>query len=194
VAGGRTLAPTGGLNEIVQGQSVKDGIVTFTVPSSARRVIVRVVDGNRAGDLPLDLSPTGRQAEDERADVGDASSLAIVRSIVREPRVLTRGEDLIVTVLRGTSRRFANAVRLNFVVRLAAPGNYPVHSSAATLRLVAGDSVVAPLESPNVVVQSASDVMADVEFEVSPSTTRVVLKGSALNNAGELAIDVPPAP
>jgi hypothetical protein len=191
-SGGQTLAPTSGLNEIVHSRSVIEGIVTFAVDSDARRVAVLIVDGDRMGTLPLDLSPTGRTIENER--VGDASSLAIVQPIVREPRLLMRGDDIAATIVRGTSRRFANVVRLNFETRLASAGRFPVLSGAALLRLVAGDSVLAPIETPSFVVEPASDAITNFEFDVPPSTTRVVLRGSALNNAGELSIDVPPAP
>jgi TIR domain-containing protein len=190
-ADGQTLAPTGGLNEIVHALSSMEGIVVFTVPAMSRRVVVRVVDGNRVGELPLDLSPTASSVDEKTTAAGDSSSLAIVLPIVREPRVLMRGEDLVATVVRASSRRFANAVRLNFEVRLAAQGRYAVHSGAATLRLAVGDNVLAPLEAPNIVVEPVSDIVTEFEFEVPPSTTRVVLKGSALNAAGEMPIDVP---
>jgi hypothetical protein len=189
-SGGQMLAPTSGLNLVVPGHSLLQGVVTFRVSSGARRVMVQVTQGDRVGELPLDLSPTGRPAEDENADAGDALSRAVIRPIVREPRELVRGEDVVATVVRVTSRRFANAIRLYLTVRLAVPGRFPVHSGALMLRLAAGDAVTAPVKSPSVVVEPASDVLSDFEFEVPPSTTRAVLRATARNAKGEMEIDL----
>jgi hypothetical protein len=93
------------------------------------------------------------------------------------------------TVLRASIRRFVNVVRVRFALRYANAGQYP--SSGATLRLAAGDQVLAPLEAPSVVVQPRSNEGADVEFEVPTTATRVVLSGTLGSSSGELSVDVP---
>jgi hypothetical protein len=191
VLGGDTLAPTGGLNELVPGRSLRQGIVVFTIPVTATgKAVLRVIERDRVGELPLDLSTTLRPAEDEREEVPDSLWRAITRSIVPEPTVLVRGSGLSVTVLRGFSRRFVNVVRLRFAIRYENAGRYPVATGAATLRLAAGDQVLAPIEEPSEVVDSRANRSADVVFEVPTSATRVTLRGFIEQASGEMPIDV----
>ena len=190
VINGQTLAPTGGLNEVVPGRSLRNFFVTFTIPATATgKAVLRILDGDRVGELPLDLSTTLRPPEDQEAEIEDSLALANMRSILADPRVLVRDGDVTVTVLRGSSRRFANVVRVRFALRFANTGQYP--SSGATLRLAIGDQMLAPLEAPNVVVEPRSNQSADVEFEIPTTTTRVVLNGTIGQSSGELAADVP---
>ena len=190
VVNGQTLAPTGGLNEVVPGRSLRNFFVTFTIPATATgKAVLRILDGDRVGELPLDLSTTLRPPEDQEAEIEDSLALANMRSILADPRVLVRDGDMTVTVLRASSRRFANVVRVRFALRFANTGQYP--SSGATLRLAIGDQMLAPLEAPNVVVEPRSNESADVEFEIPTSTTRVVLNGTIGQSSGELPVDVP---
>lgn len=191
LAGAETLAPTGGLNEIVPGHSLRQGIVTFTIPARTAGATLRVLEGDRVAEIPLDLSPTGRPVEDERADVGDALSRAIVRSVLDEPRVLVRADAFTLTMVRATSRRFANAVRIRFSMRFRNDGPYAAHSGAATVRVAVGDQVLAPIESPNLVLEPQSTASADVEFELPPSAPRAVIRATTEGSSGEWAFDVP---
>jgi hypothetical protein len=191
VLGGETLAPTGGLNELVPGRSLRQGMVVFTIPASATgQAVLRVSEGDRAGELPLDLSTTLRPAEDEREQVPDSLWRAITRSIVPEQAVLVRGSGLTVTVLRGFSRRFVNVVRLRFAIRYENSGQYAVATGAATLRLAAGDQVLAPIEEPSEVVASRANRSADVVFEVPTSVTRVTLRGFIEQTSAEMPIEL----
>ncbi|HET9359907.1 MAG TPA: toll/interleukin-1 receptor domain-containing protein, partial [Vicinamibacterales bacterium] len=191
VLGGETLAPTGGLNELVPGRSLRQGMVVFTIPASATgKAVLRVLEGDRVGELPLDLSTTLRPAEDEREEVPDSLWRAITRSIVPEQTVLVRGSGLSVTVLRGFSRRFVNVVRLRFAIRYENSGQYAVATGAATLRLAAGGQVLAPIEEPSEVVDSRANRSADVVFEVPTNATRVTLRGFIDQASGEMPIDL----
>jgi hypothetical protein len=191
VLGGQTLAPTGGLNELVPGRSLRQGMVVFTIPASARgKAVLRVIEGDRVGELPLDLSTTLRPAEDERAEIADSFAWAVTRSTVPAQTLLVRGNGLSVTVLSGFSRRFVNVVRLTFSVRYDNSGQDAVATGAATLRLAAGGQVLAPIEEPSEVVDSRSNRRADVEFEVPTNVTRVTLRGFIEQVSGELPIDV----
>ncbi len=190
VLNGQTLAPTGGLNEVVPGRSLRNFFVTFTIPATATgNAVLRILDGDRVGELPLDLSTTLRPPEDQEAEITDSLAHAIMRSALQDPHVLVRDGDVSVTVLRAVSRRFVNIVRLRFAVRFANGGQYP--SSGATFRLTAGDQILAPLEAPNVAIQPRSNESADVEFEVPTTATRVVLSASMGKSSGELPVDVP---
>lgn len=191
VLGGETLAPTGGLNELVPGRSLRQGMVVFTIPASATgKAVLRVLEGDRVGELPLDLSTTLRPAEDEREEVPDSLWRAITRSIVPEQTVLVRGSGLTVTVLRGFSRRFVNVVRLRFAIRYENSGQYAVATGAATLRLAAAGQVLAPIEEPSEVVDSRANRSADVVFEVPTNATRVTLRGFIDQASGEMPIDL----
>ncbi len=190
VVNGQTLAPTGGLNEVVPGRSLRNFFVTFTIPATAtEKAVLRVLDGDRVGELPLDLSTTLRPPEDQEAEITDSLAHAIMRSVLQDPFVLVREGDVNVTVLRASSRRFVNVVRLRFAVRFANAGQYP--SSGATFRLTIGDQILAPLDAPNVVVQPRSNESEDVEFEIPTAATRVLLSGTIGQSSGELPIDVP---
>jgi hypothetical protein len=152
-------------------------------------VVLRVLEGERVGELPLDLSTTLRPAEDERAEITDSLAQAISRSLLKEPRLLVSENDVSVNVLRASSRRFANVVRVRFALRYANTGQYP--SSGATLRLAVGDQILAPLEAPGIAIEPRSNESADVEFEIPTTTTRVVLSGTINKSSGELSVDIP---
>src|SRR4029079_1472787 len=86
--GSNVLAPTSGLSEIVASHSVRQGVVRFQVPAETRAAVLRVRIQAATAELPLDLSSTGRPADTDRADTGDALSRAILAPLVREPRPL----------------------------------------------------------------------------------------------------------
>ena len=191
VVSGQTLAPTGGLNELIPGNSLRTFIVTFTIPATATgHAVLRIIDGDRVGELPLDLSTTSRPAADEQAEIADSLAHAIMRSVLQVPQVIVSAGDMSVTVLRASSRRFANVVRLRFAVQFANASRYP--SNGATFRLSAGSQLLAPLEPPNVVVQPQSNEIADVEFEIPTTAARVVLSATIGESSGALSVDVPP--
>ena len=131
-----------------------------------------------------------RPAEDEQAEIADSLAHAIMRSVLQTPQVIVRAGEMNVTVLRASSRRFANVIRLRFAVQFANAGRYP--SNGATFRLSAGSQLLAPLEPPNVVVQPQSNEIADVEFEIPTTAARVVLSATIGESSGELSVDVPP--
>ena len=188
VAGGRTFAPNSNLNELVAGHSMLDGVVTFKIPSDMGPAVLRILSGDRVAELPLDLSPSGRPIDSERADSGDELSHARILELITEPRPLAQTADWRLTVERATMRRFVNALRVRFALRMTNRGRYP--GGFPTLRLSAGGRAVAPLESPSVVVSPDSDGDATIEFEVRPDTRRVVLRVVAPDTTAELPIDV----
>jgi hypothetical protein len=190
VVNGQTLAPTGGLNEIVPGRSLRRFFVTFTIPASTTgTAVLRVIEGDRVGEVPLDLSTTLRPPADQEAEIADSLAQAVMRSILQDPFVLVRDGDVSVTVLRASSRRFVNVVRLRFAVRFTNAGEYP--SSGATFRLAAGDEILAPLEDADVMIQPRSNESEDVEFEIPITATRAVLNGTIAQSSGALTVDVP---
>ncbi len=190
VAGGNVLSPTSGLNEVAAGHSLTQGIVTFTIPADTGKAVLRVIEGDRVAEIPLDLARTSRPAADEKADAGDALSRAIVRNVAGTPRQLVSDSSMNVTVERGTIRRFANVVRLRFSLRFRNPGRYAVGSGDAVLRMAAGDQVIAPIEAPNLVIESNAEAMGDVEFEVPASTRRAVLRATLRDMKSEWPLEL----
>ncbi len=191
VVGGNTLAPTSRLNEIARGHSLTQGIVTFTVPANAAEATLQIIEGERKAELPLDLSTTARRAEDEDADAGDALSRATIHKVTGLPVTLVRDDELSVAIESGSIRRFVNVVRLRFGLRFTNTGRYTRSAYDVTLRMAAGDEVVAPIDQPGTLVEGNSNAAGDVEFEVPPTATRVVLRGTIGKSTAEWPIAIP---
>jgi hypothetical protein len=60
-----------------------------------------------------------------------------------------------------------------------------------TLRMAAGDDVVAPIDSPGTYIEPNSNATTEVEFEVPPTVSRVVLRGTVGKSTGEWPIAIP---
>jgi hypothetical protein len=114
--GGDVLSPTSGLNTIVPGNSLRYGIITFRLTPQTRAGTFRIVNRQEAAEIPLDLSPTGRPPVDEQAEVADSSAQAVTAPVARDAVPLLETTDLDVTMLRASSRRFANMLRLTLQV------------------------------------------------------------------------------
>jgi hypothetical protein len=59
VIDGVPRAPTNGLNEVVQGESAKEGEVIFEVPVEAKQVVLRISAGDERTEIPFAL-PAGQ--------------------------------------------------------------------------------------------------------------------------------------
>jgi hypothetical protein len=185
------LAPTSGLNELVPGNSIREGIVTFEAPASARKAVLQVVQQNDTAEVPLDLSHTRAPMVDEKAEVADSLSQAIFRSLVKEPRALVSSGELTVTLVRVTLRRFVNKLRIVAAVRIANTGRYPMASSALTMRLLVQSEVLAPVDAAVIVIDANATGSVDYVFEVPPPTTRAVLRAAVQDEVIELPLDLP---
>ncbi len=189
--GDQQLAPTSGLNELVPGNSIREGIVTFEAPASARKAMLQVMHQSDIAEVPLDLSHIRAPVVDEKAEVADSLSQAIFRSLVKEPRPLVATGDINVTLVRVTLRRFVNKLRIVAAVRIANNGRYPVASSVLTMRLVVDGDVLAPVDAPVNVVDSNATGSIDHAFEVPPLTKRAVLRATLQDEVAELPLDLP---
>ena len=96
-----------------------------------------------------------------------------------------------VTLVRATSRRFANVLRLSLHVRLENRGRVPVHSGVVTFRLAAGDAVVAPLAPPNDVIETAATISPTIVFDLPISATQAVLKTGSGDHSDTRTFDLP---
>jgi hypothetical protein len=178
VVGGSVVAANGGLNEILDGQSVRQAVVRFDVPSAPHKATLRISSGDRSGEVPLDLSGNGRPAQHEQQDASDALSRATLTTVLDSPQMLVRGGEASASVLRITSRRFANAQRLRLDIQWNSEGRYPVGTFDLVLRLIANGETLAPVSAPSQAIAGGATYRDTVVFDVGPDVRQVVLKAS----------------
>lgn len=186
--GGRTVAPVSGLNQIVDGNSLRYGIVAFRVPRQTRDAVFQIVSGNNTASIPIDLTSTGRPPLDEQAEIPDSLSQAIMEPVVREPAPLIDGGGLTVTLDRATSRRFVNALRLIVSVRVVNNGLRPASGSTIVMRVAAGDALVAPGEWPFAAIDPKSSTIESIVFDLPVTATDATLKTTIQGKSAELPV------
>ena len=57
IVGGVPMAPEGGLNELVPGQSAKEGNILFVIPRGVAGATLKIAHGGESTDIPLALTP-----------------------------------------------------------------------------------------------------------------------------------------
>jgi hypothetical protein len=189
--GGDVLSPTSNLNTAVPGNSLRYGVVTFRLRPQIRAGTLRIVGTQQqTADIPLDFSPTGRPPVDEQAEIADSSAQAITTPVGGNDVPLLNAGDIDVTLLRASSRRFANALRLTLSLRMANRGRYGTHSSAITMRVTAGSEQYAPFQFPNENLEAATTVTGNASFDLPPTTTKAVLRTTSGDQTAEKAFDL----
>ena len=183
VVGSDVLAPNSGLNLIVASRATSEGVVTFAVPAGTPRAVVRITAVESTGEIPLDFS--GRTTAGATADT--RSARALVTPISNDARPLVNDRALSATLTRVSARRFANVLRVDLGLRLAA-GSGSVLSGSLTLRLVVGDDVLAPILFPSAIVDGGATLRTVAAFEVPPDTTRAVLQATVGESRGEVSL------
>ena len=188
VAGGGVGVPTGGLNELVPGNSLRYGIVTFRVSPRTARAVLHILHRDALAEIPLDLTPTGRPAGDEQADVPDSLSQALVQKVADDQKSLFDGQEVAVTLVRASTRRFANALRLNLSVRISNRGRSPIASGQVVVRVAAGDLVTTPLEMPNQVIETMETISPTLVFDLPPATAKAAVRTSFSDQVTEVPL------
>ena len=178
VAGGQTIAPTSGLNEVLERRSIRQGVIRFDLPTVQRMATLRISDKDRSGDLPLDLSGNGSPPKHDEPDPRDALSHAVLTSVVRNESPLLDGDGVTTVVMRVSRRAFVNTQRITMVVKWSNTGRYGIATGDLTLRLAAGGEVLAPFRSPSEVVEPGSTYIGDVVFDVPPKVTTATLRAT----------------
>ena len=178
VAGGQTIAPTSGLNEVLERRSIRQGVVRFDLPTVQPTATLRIIDRDRSGDLPLDLSGNGSPPRHDEQDPRDALSHAVLTSVVRDEFPLVAGDGVTTAVLRVSRRAFVNTQRITMVVKWSNTGRYPIATGDLLARLVVAGEVLAPFRSPSEVVEPGSTYVGDIVFDAPPSLTRATLRAS----------------
>jgi hypothetical protein len=173
---GQVLSPVSGLNELVSGHSMVQGIVSFEVPADITQAVLKVLDSNETAELPLYLASSGRRSEVDTPDTGDALSRASVVAVVRDPKRLVSGKTISYTLNRITARRFVNKRRLVVGLRVTNHGRYAWLFGSDAARLVVDGQTIAPFEGPNQVVEPQSTESGDFIFDVAPAARQVILR------------------
>lgn len=176
VAGGQTIAPNGGLNEVMDRRSIQQGVIRFDLPTVQRTATLRISSNKQTADLPLDLSGNGSPPKHEEQDPRDALSHAVLTAVVRNEFPLIAGDDIAIDAMRISRRAFVNTQRITAVVKWSNKGRYPLATGDLTLRLAAGGAVLAPFRSPSEVVEPSATYVGDVVFEVPPQITKATLR------------------
>jgi hypothetical protein len=184
VVEGDVLSPNSHLNVLVDGHATSEGTVTFSVPSGTKRGVLRITILDTAGEIPLDFS--GRAGTP--APSPSRSARAIVTSISTEARTLVTTPAMSATLTGVGTRRFANVLRVDLALRMAASGPGAVGTGDLTLRLVVGEDMLAPTKFPiGGLIEGGTTLRTTAEFEVPTATTRAVLRATA----GEARSEVP---
>ena len=174
--GSDVLSPTSGLNTTAPGNSLRYGIITFRLRPQTRGGTLRIVQNQQTAEIPLDLSPTGRPPVDEQAEIADSLGQAITAAVVREPVALLDTGDVTVTLMRASTRRFANTLRFNLSLRMANQGRSSSHSSQITMRAESGGEQRAPFAFPNESLDPMTTVTGSASFDLPTTATRAVLR------------------
>jgi hypothetical protein len=185
VAGGQTIPATGGLNEILERRSIRQGVIRFDLPTVQRTAILRISHQNRSADLPLDLSGTGAPPRHDAPDPRDALSHALFTPVVGDEFSMLETDDVTAVAMRVSRRAFVNAQRITVVVRWSNTGRYAIATGDLIQRLAAGGEVLAPFKSPLEVVEPGSTYVGDVVFDVPPQVTTATLRATLRDSQQE---------
>ena len=187
---GEVLSPTSGLSSTVPGNSLRYGIVTFRLRPQMRGGTFRIVNNQQTAEIPLDLSPTGRPPVDEQAEIADSTAQAITAAVVREPMTLHDAGDVMVTLQRASTRRFANTLRFSLSLRFNNRGRFASHSSLIVMRVEAGGELLAPLQAPNENLDPMTTASGSAAFDLPTTATRAVLRTTIGDRTSEKVFDL----
>ena len=185
---GQTLSATGGLNEIADGHSIKQGVVSFALPAGTERGALQIVVQDAVIEIPLELKTADAPSRVDTADTGDALSRAQVVRVTTQPVPLATG-DVGYTLERMIARRFTNTLRIVVTVRVANNGRYSWLFDSRVIRLLAEGQLVAPFEYPVTVVEPSSTTSGDFLFDVPRTARRVIVRVE--EPKAEAAFDLP---
>lgn len=173
---GHAVGPTGGLNSVVPGHALQQGVIIFKAPRGAARASLHILDRDAVAEIPLDLTPAGGASSVDSPDTGDALSRAHVVRLTNDPVTLAAGKGARYTLVSLTARRFVNVLRIRVGIRFTNTGRFPAHLGAGAIRVILDDEAIAPMDAPNRAVDHDSTVAADYAFDVPPTTRRIRIR------------------
>jgi hypothetical protein len=178
VVAGQSIAPNGGLNELLEHRSIRQRVIRFDVPSLRTAATLRITYQGKSGEVALDLSGNGGPPRHEEPDPRDGLSHAVLSGIVTSETPLVDSGDLSTAILRIGRRAFVNTQRITVIVRWTNTGRYPAGTGELALRLGIGGEVLAPEKSPSEVVAPGSTYVGDVVFEAPPEVRTATLSAA----------------
>ena len=190
VAGGQTMSPVSGLNAIVGGNSLQYGIIAFRFPRQTRQATLQIIRDRNVASIPIDLTPTGRAPVDEQAEIADSMSQAIREAVLKEPAPLLSAGNIVVTLERASTRRFANTLRLILSVRVANNAAGAFFGGHIVMRAAVGDLLIVPNEWPFSALDRQSTTIETVNFDLPTTATDVVIKTTIDKDSGSFPIRV----
>ena len=98
--------------------------------------------------------------------------------------------DVTVTLLRASTRRFANTLRFSLSLRMANRGRNYAHSSQITMRVEAGGEQRAPFEFPNESLDPMTTATGSAAFDLPATATRAVLRTALGDQKAEKTFDL----
>jgi hypothetical protein len=185
---GQTISAAGGLNEIVEGHSIKQGVISFDLPAAMERGVLQIVVQDTVIEIPLDIKITNAPSSVDTVDTGDALSRAQVMAVATKP-VSIEGGDVDYTLERVIARTFTNTLRIIVTVRAANNGRYQWYLGSSALRLVVDGQPLAPFDTPETVVEPSSSASGDFQFDVPSRTRRLTVR--VTEPKAESAFDLP---
>jgi hypothetical protein len=178
VVAGQSIAPNGGLNEVLPHRTILQGVIRFDVPSLSTAAVLRMTSQGKSGEVPLDLSGNGGPPKHDERDPRDGLSHAVLSSVVAKETPLLAVDDVSTAILRIGRRAFVNSQRITVVVKWTNAGRYAAGTGDLVLRLASGGEVIAPVRSPSEVVAGQSTYVGDIVFDVPAETRMAVLRAS----------------
>jgi hypothetical protein len=127
---------------------------------------------------------------DEQAEIADSLGQAIQTSIVRDPVPLHDGGDVSVTLVRASTRRFANTLRFTMPLRMSNRGRNDAHSIQIMMRVEAGGEQRAPFQFPNETIAAMATATGDAIFDLPTTTTRAVVRTTIGDRTTEKTFDL----
>jgi hypothetical protein len=98
--------------------------------------------------------------------------------------------DIAVTLVRASTRRFANTLRFNLSLRMVNHGRYGVYTGAVVMRVEAGGELRAPIQFPNDSLEPMTTANPSAVFDLPPNTTRAVLRTTIAEQTSEKVFDL----
>jgi hypothetical protein len=189
---GSRLSATTDVSETVYGNSLRQAVIEFEVPTGTRNADLIVSPGLDDATIPLDLTPIPGPVETEVRDTSDALSRAVIIPIPRDPRRLltVRGADYTLTSVG--ARRFINAIRLMVSIRLTNSSTTATELDSNDFEVeIPGRRIVAYARRSQFVERGESATL-DLPFQFAPGTIEATLRATVDGRSAAVRFDLPP--
>ena len=190
-------APTSNLHESIDPHSAKEGVVAFTVPTNAQRLILQLRVGSEVAEMPIDVThpsplPATTLSPRQTAHLDK----------VRFPIELRTGQETHLKDHRATcvykvvaaqlTRARQDALLLRVTVSVASEGPLTTDLDDQNFRLLIDDVPRAPITHLHDSVDPHRVKEGTVEFDVPATAKQIVLQLRLEDQAAEFPLDLSP--